>query len=336
MTHLPTGKLPAELLSRLLAEVAAPDPSILLGPGVGLDCAVIDLGNDRCLVAKSDPITFATDAIGWYAVHVNANDVATTGARPRWFLATLLLPEGRTSPELAAEILRQIRDACREIDAVLVGGHTEVTHGLERPVVCGSLLGEVARRDLIVPSGARPGDALLLTKGVAVEATALLAREKDVELRGRLDPSLLERARSFLTAPGLSVLPEARIAAGAGRVHAMHDPTEGGLATALHELADASSTGLEIDAEAVHVFSETRALCRAFGLDPWGVIASGALLLAVDPADVDIVLEALAASGIRAARIGRIREARHGRLLRESGNARPLPRFDADEISRVF
>ena len=137
-----TGKLPAELLERLLAGVVRRDPRVLLGPALGEDAALIDMG-DRVLVAKADPVTFATDRIGWYAVHVNANDVACTGARPAWFLATILLPEGATEA-LAEEVFAQIEAACGALGVTLVGGHTEVTYGLERPIVAGAMLAEVA------------------------------------------------------------------------------------------------------------------------------------------------------------------------------------------------
>src|SRR3990172_4015146 len=173
---LPVGKLPVEMLAELLEGAPLHDPRVLLGPGVGLDCAVLDLGA-TLLVFKSDPITFATEEIGWYAVHVNANDIATTGADPRWFMMTLLLPEGTATMGQVEQIGQQIFQACREIGADVIGGHTEITHGLQRPIVIGTLIGEVARERLVTPQGAAPGNRLLLTKGVPVEATAILARE---------------------------------------------------------------------------------------------------------------------------------------------------------------
>ena len=336
MAIFPTGKLPADQLARLLAEVAPADRRVLAGPGVGIDCAVIDLGDGNCLVAKSDPITFAADAIGWYAVHINANDIATTGAAPRWFLATILLPEGKTDAAQVESIFRQIRDACREIGAALVGGHTEVTYGIDRPIVAGTMLGEVARDRLITPLGARAGDALLLTKRVAVEATSILAREKAGELAGRFDAAFLDRARQFLREPGISVVPDARVAAAAGRVHAMHDPTEGGLATGLRELATAANVGLAIEAQAVPFYAETLALCEAFGLDAWGVIASGAMLMAVEAGDAGAIVDALRAARIEASIIGQIVEPARGVTLRDISGLRPLKTFARDEIAKVF
>ncbi len=336
MAIFPPGKIPAGTLAQLLAKAAPAHRRVLVGPGVGVDCAVIDLENGNCLVAKTDPITFATDAIGWYAVHVNANDIATMGAVPRWFLATILLPEGKSDAALVESIFDQVRGACAEIGAALVGGHTEVTLGVDRPIVAGAMLGEVAREQLITPAGARPGDALLLTKRVAVEATSILAREKARELIGRFDLAYLHHARRFLHDPGISVVRDAQVAIAAGRIHAMHDPTEGGLATGLHELALAAGIGLEIDAQAVPIYPETQALCAAFGIDPWGVIASGSLLMAVEVDDAVTIVDALHAAGIEAAIIGRVVERERGVLVRGESTAQPLKAFARDEIVKAF
>lgn len=334
-TPLPVGKLPLALLSRLFGLVVTTDPRVIVGPAIGQDAAVLDFG-DRYLVAKTDPITFATDAIGWYAVQVNANDIACMGATPRWFLATLLLPEGRTEATLAETIFTQINQACHALGVSLVGGHSEVTYGLDRPIVVGTMLGEVAPDRLVTAAGAQPGDVLILTKGIAVEATAIIARERGEALASRFPPEFLEHCRNFLYQPGISVVRDAQIALGAGRIHAMHDPTEGGLATGLHELALASSVGLEIDAEQVPVLPETAALCAEFGLDPAGLIASGALLIAAPAGDAPAILSALHQAGIAAQIIGRVLPAEAGLWLREGSERRPLPTFERDEIARLF
>jgi len=341
MNHsYPLGKLPPEHLTRLFDRYGSSDDRIVLGPGIGHDAAVIAFQDDRgrsgrYLVAKTDPITFATDEIGWYAVHVNANDVACTGASPRWFLATLLLPQQGTDEALVDEIFRQIANTCGELDVALVGGHTEITHGFDRPIVAGFMLGEVEPDRFVRPGGARVGDELLLTKGIAVEGTAIIAREKGEDLKA-VDPSLVERGRGFLHDPGISVVRDAAVALDSGDVHAMHDPTEGGLAMGLWELAEAADVGLVIDEASIPVFEETSALCRALGLDPLGLIASGALLLAVDRTDAGAILAALEEAGIAGARIGRVVEREKGRLLRGAGRERPLPTFDRDEITRLF
>lgn len=328
----PLGKLPHEYLSRLLAGAPVSDPRVLVGPGSGLDCAVIDLG-DRYLVFKSDPITFATDQIGWYAVQVNANDIATTGGTPRWMLATLLLPEGQASPELVEGIFDQLGAACRESGISLVGGHTEVTYGLDRPVISAALVGEVERGKLVMPGGARPGDRLLLTKGVPVEAVSLLAREFSTRLEPFLSAEELAEARAYLYHPGISVVRDARVAVQAGKVNAMHDPTEGGLAAALWELAESSRCGILFEPQAVLVPPLARRICELLGIDPLASIASGALLLAVSPADCAGVRQALEVDGIRCVEIGQVQTgAPEVRIAK--GDLYPRP--GRDEVARLF
>ena len=333
MAPLPVGKLPPDLLRELLGRSARPDPRLHLGPGIGLDCAVIDAG-DRWLVAKSDPITFASAEIGWYAVHVNANDVATTGARPMWFLATILLPETGSEASLAEAVFGQIRSACDQVGAALVGGHTEITAGLTRPIVAGTMLGEAERGRLVTPRGALPGDRLLLTKGIPIEGASLLAREFGARLAS-LPAETIRRARDYLHAPGISVVREALRAAEAGGVHAMHDPTEGGLAGGLWELAEAAGVSLKVDHDAIPVLPEGRAICEALGLDPMATIASGALLLAAVPSSVARITAALAAEGIECAEIGEIVEG-YGVAMRKAGAWELLPRPARDAVAALY
>ncbi len=335
-SRLPVGKLPMEHLAELLARYTMTDERVLVGATPGEDATVIDFG-DRYLVAKTDPITFATDEIGWYAVNVNANDVATCGAAPRWFLATLLLPGEDTDRTLVEDIFAQLHRACQELGVVLCGGHTEITYGLERPIVVGQMLGEVAPDQLVTTAGAQPGDAILLTKGVAVEGTSIIAREKRQELLARYRPDFLDRCADFLHRPGISVVREAQIAAHHAHLHAMHDPTEGGLATGLWEMAQAADLTLEINEASIPILPETATLCAALDLDPLGLIASGSLLIALSPDDAPGVVDAVREAGIAVAVIGKA--AGHGTdcyLCDDAGGRRPLPRFARDEIARLF
>ncbi len=330
----PVGKLPAPLLASLFGKHVTLDARVVLGPRVGEDAAVIDMG-DRYLVATTDPITFVTEDLGWYVLVVNANDLAVRGAEPRWFLATCLLPEGGATEESVEVLFAQLGAACRDLGVSLVGGHTEITHGLERPIVVGTMLGEVAKERLVTTSGARPGDALLLTKGIPVEGASIVARVRAAELRARgYTEEFLARARAYLER--LSVVPEARLAVELVPVHAMHDPTEGGLATALWELAEAAGVGLSVEADRIPVLPEGRALCAEFGLDPLGTIASGALLLALAPADTGVVLHAWAREGIDGAFIGRVVAPEAGVMLARAGQTREVPRFARDEITRLY
>jgi hydrogenase maturation factor len=336
MSALPVGKLRAQLLQSVFDRHPVKDPRVVVGPRVGEDAAVIDLG-DRYLVATSDPITFAVEDVAWYALQVNANDVAVRGARPRWFLATLLLPPGQTSEASVGALFDALAEACAELEVALVGGHTEITAGLDRPVVAGTMLGEVDKDRLVTTAGARVGDAVVMTKGIPLEGAAIIARERQAELLAAgLPAPLIARARAFLRRPGLSVLPEAQLACELAEVHAMHDPTEGGLATALWELASAADVGLRIDRERIVVLPEGDRLCRALGLDPLGTIASGALLMTLSPADAAIVIHALAREQIDAHYIGQVVARERGVVLVDGGRERPLPVFPQDEITKLF
>ncbi len=335
--HLRTGKIPPDLLARLLSTLPPWHDDVIVGPRLGEDAAVVRLGQ-RLLVAATDPITFATEEIGWYAVQVNANDVGVMGARPRWFLAAVLLPEGEATPNLAEQIFAQIRQACAEVGAQLIGGHFEVTYHLPRPIVVGHMLGEPLTDPPVTSSGAQPGDLLILTKAIALEGTALLAREVPARLTNAgLSQGLLERARALLRTPGISVLPEALAAAQAGPPTAMHDPTEGGLATGLWELCQASSVGATIDLPSVPVLPETQAVCEALGLDYLGLLASGSLLVTAPQRKAEPILDAIREAGVEASPIGTITPAAQGLLLRTAeGTQRPLPTFEADEVTRAL
>ncbi|HWB09532.1 MAG TPA: AIR synthase family protein [Pirellulales bacterium] len=336
MSSLPSGKLPAELLRSLLKRYAPNDPRVIVGPRVGVDAAVIDMG-DRYLVAKTDPVTFATDQIGRYAVNVCANDVACCGAAPRWFLATLLLPEQSTTSELAERIFAEVFDACRELSVSLCGGHTEITVGLDRPIVVGQMLGEVARERLVTSAGAQAGDVLLATKAIAIEGTSLVAREAPDKLAEILSPDEVQRMTDLLRVPGISVVREAQLALEAGGVHALHDPTEGGLATGIRELAEASQVGVVVEQQRIPVLAECERICRHLQIDPLGLIASGTLLIAAAAESAEAIVSRLAAEGLSATPIGRVVLAAQGcTLVRADGQQAELPAFARDEVLRVL
>lgn len=327
------GKLPLDLLARLLERIKIDDPRVVLGPRAGEDAALIDFG-DRYLVAKTDPITFATDLIGWYVVQVNANDLAVMGATPRWLMVTLLLPEG-TAAETVQKTFDQLGDACDRLKITLVGGHTEITYDLPRPIAIGAMLGEVDKERVVLTSGARPGDAIVLTKGIAVEGTALLAREAEAALlTAGVDAGTVERAKDMLFSPGISVVRDAAIACDTVRVHAMHDPTEGGLATALREIAIAARVGIEVDADSIQTFPACSAICDALGLDPLGLLASGALLITLSEDQVPVLMEALDIINCPARVIGRTTDYVWGVRLRTNMEAIDLPVFERDELAR--
>ena len=333
---LPVGKVPVDLLRRLLARFAKTrDPRVLVGAGIGLDAASIRIGS-RVPVAKTDPITFVADEIGTYALLINANDLATMGATPKWFLATVLLPACSTTVSSVNRLFAQLHMICRRLRVSLCGGHSEITDAITRSVVAGCLLGECAPNKLITAAGARVGDAVLLTKGLAIEAVSILARERADEIRRRHGARFPTRCRRYLTEPGLSVLKEAQVAVAIGGVHAMHDPTEGVLSSALYEMAEAAGVGLKIDANAIRILPEAAQLCADFGLNPLGAIASGSFLICADQAFERRTVARLRKARIPVAWIGTVVSRRNGVTFIEKGRARPFPRFAVDELARLF
>jgi hydrogenase expression/formation protein HypE len=332
---LPVGKLPVEILANLLSTTISDDPRIILGPGIGLDCAVLEMG-DRLLVIKSDPITFATEEIGWYGVQVNANDIATTGADPKWMLITLLLPEGTTTVNTINQISEQVQAACRKLGITVIGGHTEVTYGIDRPILMGTMLGEVSPEQLITPRGAQPGDKILLTKGVPIEATAIIAREFAGKMKSEFSQEEIIQAQEFLYKPGISILEEAKLARHSGKVTAMHDPTEGGLLAALWELAEACHSTLLVDIGKVHVPELSQKICRYFKINPLAAIASGALLLTAGNDSARNITTSLVQAGIHCTEIGSIEEGEPGVWQKNSLDRTRLNRPERDEIAYLF
>ncbi|UCG63486.1 MAG: AIR synthase family protein [Deltaproteobacteria bacterium] len=334
---LPTGKLDVQILQRLLRRYSRIDERVFLGPGIGEDAAAIDMG-EKLIIVATDPITFATSEIGYYSVMVNANDIVTTGAEPRWFTITILLPEARGNEKLVDSIFRQIHQACERLNISVIGGHTEITHGLDRPILVGQMVGEVQKETLITTAGAKPGDHILLSKGICIEGTSLIARERGEELLSQgITRGLIERARGFLFDPGISVVEEARLAFHVGGIHSMHDITEGGLANGLHELAMAAGVKIVVEKDRIPIYAESQILCEAMALDPMGVIASGALLVTASPPEADKILESARLQGISITKIGHIEEADAPSvtMVTSQGNER-VPYFERDEVVKMF
>ncbi len=322
---LQTGKLPAALLRELLASGAPLGDEILLGPGVGEDaCAIrVEAG---VLVAATDPITLTGSGVGGHAVVINANDVAVLGVRPRWFLACVLMPPGATEVDIR-ELFGETRAALESVGVALVGGHTEVTDAVNRPVVVGQMLGLREDGHFVPTRGMGETDAVLQVGPAPVEGAAVFAHEADCDVA----PDTLDRARNALRDPGINIVEAALRAADLGAT-ALHDPTEGGLSAGLHELADASGVALRVDADAVLWFPSGVAVCEALGADPWGVFASGTLLAAFPGSSAENVRAVMAREGFSVATIARAERGSGVRLLDGS----PLRRYERDEVSRVL
>jgi len=331
---LPPGKLPNHILESFIDTVQFADPGIIIGPGVGEDTAALDITGQEVLILKSDPITFVAQDAGYYAVVINANDIATSGARPRWMLATLLFPPATTALQIHHTLLA-IRDVCKNLDISLCGGHTEITDAVTRPVITGMMAGLVNRADLMEKSNLRPGDRVLLTKRVAVEGTAILAAEFEERLIEQgIDRKTIQASAALSNC--LSILPEAELAAAHPGAVALHDVTEGGLSTALFELSCASGYRLKINMDTIPIYAETRQLCRALGLNPLGLIGSGSLLIACRPSNAAVLTQCLAAAEIEVACIGEVAEEGCGIDAWEGSRPAIWPTFEVDELARLF
>jgi HAD superfamily hydrolase (TIGR01509 family) len=331
---LPGGKLPNDLLEKFLTQFGIEDPKVLVKPAVGEDTAAIDVREDEVMILKSDPITFASDAIAKYAVLVNANDVATSGAIPRWFLTALMFPVG-TSAFIINQVMEELSDVCRSHHITLCGGHTEITDAVTRPVISGMMIGTVEKRRLIEKGNMRPGDQVLMTKAVAVEGTAIIAREfGDRLLSIGVPPADIKSCRSLLDQ--ISILPEAAIVQSVNGVSAMHDVTEGGIATALEELSHAGGHRIRVDMERIPIYSETARICGLLKLDPLGLIGSGSLLICCRQYAGKKLVQKINAAGIAVSIIGEVREVGHGVEALRQHQPVPWPRFEADEITQLF
>ena len=334
MRRLPTGKLPQDVLKRVVFErLGVHSDRVLQGPGVGEDAAVIEMG-DRVVVVATDPITGAVGNVGWLAVHINANDVASTGARPLWFLCVTLLPEGNDEGLLEG-IMEQIHEACIEVGVALVGGHTETTPGLDRPILIGFMMGEASKEDYVTTGGASPGDVIVLTKGAGIEGTAILAEDLAIVLEDKIEASVIQAAKQMVKR--ISVVPEAMRAVELGGVHSLHDPTEGGLLNGVWEMAEAAGVGVEIIESKIPIAPETKAVCEALSVDPLKLMGSGALLIVLERRKVEKLISSLSEIDVEASVIGEIKHPEEGRVLvKADGSRGELEAVDQDEVYRVL
>lgn len=328
---LPPGKIPPEKLREIVFNrLGAPGERVIIKSDLGVDATAIDFGSS-VLVASTDPITGAEERIGFYAVHINANDVATFGAKPKWFLVSILLPEN-ADEALLAKIMDELHESAKKLGVAIVGGHTEVTPGLHRPIVVGTMLGEVSEEKLVTSNGAKPGDAIILTKWAGLEGTSIIASEREEELVKVFGREFVERAKSFISM--ISVVEDALTANEAG-VDAMHDPTEGGITNGLHEMADAAKLGLRVYAEKIPIREETLKICEFYGLNPLALISSGALIIAAPKENADGIISALEGKGINASVIGEFLEDKDSKVIVENGRERPLERPESDELWKI-
>lgn len=333
--NLPVGKLDPKILGKFLSNIPRNDRSVVIGSRIGDDAAVIDFG-EKYLIAKTDPITFVSENIGWYCVNINANDIAVMGGEPKWFLATALMPEKKTTEKDIEKLFNGLTSSLKKINVTLCGGHTEITPGLNFPIIVGQMLGEVKKEELINKDSINIGDLIILTKGIAIEAVSIIARENKSFIRKTFGKEFQKKAKNFIKSPGLSIIKEAKIALKSGKISAMHDPTEGGLLGGLYELALLSNTGFVIDKEKIYIYPECKKLSNEFNLDPLRLIASGSLIIISAPGESEKIVKSLRKNEIKSEIIGEVTAKKYGYKIVENGKKKSVKIPVVDEIGNVL
>lgn len=323
------GKVSEAILKRsVMKQIKVCRPEVLVGAGIGEDCAALHLSSDEAFVVSTDPITGTAQEIGSLAIHITANDLASSGAEPVAVLLTILLPED-TGEAVLKQIMSEITQACDALEIQVAGGHTEVTAAVTRPLVSITGIGKIKKDRMITTGGAKPGQDIVITKWIGLEGTAILAREKEKQLLEKFPSHLVETAKGLLKY--LSVVPESKTAMEFG-VSAMHDVTEGGIFGALWELAEASGIGLEVDLRKIPVRQETIEICEFFQINPYGLISSGSMLMAADNGNQ--LVHELKKAGIPAVVVGKA-TAGNDRILWNEQERRYLEPPKADELYKV-
>ncbi|MCL5877471.1 MAG: AIR synthase family protein [Candidatus Bathyarchaeota archaeon] len=327
---LPPGKIPIDILKDVVFKNLGTNRSeVVLGPAAGVDGAILDMGTKHAIVSM-DPITGAVERIGWEAININSNDVATFGVEPAFFFSCIILPSGADS-KIIETISTQMHNAAKDLGIAIVGGHCEITPTITNPIVVGCIMGLTEKGKYVTAAGAKAGDKLILTKTAGIEGTAILATDREEELKKVFSPAVLEGAKHFYNQ--ISVVKDALTAYRAGGVHAMHDPTEGGVLNGIHEMADAAGLGVRVLEEKITVEPETAKICRFYEIDPLQLISSGALLIAADPAEADNIVNSLGREHIYANVIGEFNPNPNKRILvHGDDSAEMLPRPASDHL----
>jgi hydrogenase expression/formation protein HypE len=323
-----SGKLSSDVLeNKIFSNFKFQRKEVLVRPGIGEDCSVLDYGEYACVVS-TDPITGASSEVGRLAVHISCNDVASNGVEPVGLLMTIMAPEGTTLEEIQ-EIVRQAAEEAASLNVEIIGGHTEITGAVNRIVVSTTAIGKAPKEKVVNSSGARIGDKILLTKWAGLEGTAIIAYDLASRLEGKIDSKVLEEARSFMKHIG--VVREGIIGGELG-ASAMHDVTEGGVLGALWEIAEASNVGIRVYRDRIPLREETRLICRELGIDPLKLISSGCMIITCSNSNE--MMEALRKENIPVAEIGEVVPGE--RVLVDGDKEVPVNPPESDELYKVI
>lgn len=324
------GKLPEPILIRsVLKQVKHRREEVLVGPAVGQDCAVVQVESDEVLVMSTDPITGTVKDLGSHSIHITANDLAASGAEPIGVMLTVMLPDTVEEPEVK-KMMQEAEATCKKLNMEVLGGHTEITNVVRQPLISVTGVGKIKKSRVITTLQVQPEQDIVVTKWIGLEATTILAKEREEELRKRFPAGIVDTAIGFDRF--LSVVPESRIAMEHG-VAAMHDITEGGVFGALWEMASGAGVGLEVDLKKIPIRQETVEICQYFDLNPYQIMSSGSMMIAAD--DGHELVRKLEKAGIHAAVVGRT-NAGNDRILRNGEDVRYLDKPQPDELYKVL
>lgn len=324
------GKLPEPVLIRsVLKQVKHRREEVLVGPAVGQDCAIVQVEPDEVLVMSTDPITGTVKDLGSHSIHITANDLAASGAEPIGVMLTVMLPDTVEEPEVK-KMMQEAEATCKKLNMEVLGGHTEITNVVRQPLISVTGVGKIKKSRVITTLQVQPEQDIVVTKWIGLEATTILAKEREEELRKRFPAGIVDTAIGF--DQFLSVVPESRIAMEHG-VTAMHDITEGGVFGALWEMASGAGVGLEVDLKKIPIRQETVEICQYFDLNPYQIMSSGSMMIAAD--DGHELVRKLEKDGIHASVVGRT-NAGNDRILRNGEDVRYLDKPQPDELYKVL
>lgn len=324
------GKLPNELLEKIvLGNIKNKRKEVLARSGVGEDTAILDFKKDL-FVISTDPITGAAKDIGELGVHISCNDVATAGAEPVAILITILAPP-KTKEEDIEFIMKQAGETSKEMNVEIVGGHTEITDAVNRIVVNTTVIGRQIEENLPRPRETKVGDKVLITKYAGIEGTAIIAKDLEENLIGKLDKDKITMAQDM--ASMISVVKEGKIASEIG-VRYMHDITEGGVYGAIWEASQAIGKGIKIWKDSIPVKEVTREIGSILNIDIYRLISSGAMLIIGEENKISKIKEKLKKEDINSQVIGEVIE--EGLFLEEQGNLSEINPPESDELYKAL
>lgn len=331
MEKLSIGKLDSELLEEIVfGNIHFKRPEVLTRPGIGEDCAVIDFEAYDCIIS-TDPITASISDIGRLSIHISCNDVASNGVQPLGIMLAVLLPMGTTAAEVE-EMMRQAAEAAEELEVEIIGGHTEVTSAVNKPVIVSTALGRGEKETAARTEKVKPGDVVMMTKSAGLEGTGILACDLEEELKDVLTTEELDRAKNLLDQ--VSVVKEGVLAGKIG-TSGMHDITEGGVLGALWEMCSVGEVGAVIEKDRVPVEDVTFKICNHFGIDYLRLISSGCMMIMSSPRREEPIKAALRGAGISVATIGEIQEESKGIVMLTEDGIQTVNPPGGDEIYKV-